>query len=195
MRRLVAHLRSHGIAYLALFVALGGTAYAVSLPPNSVDTKQLKNGAVTKKKIKQGAVTSAKVRDRTLKGKDFAPGVLLQGPTGPTGPAGGADTEILYAAVHVVGFATPSSIAYGKHVVSVVRTAKGKHEVTFDRDVSACAYQLTVASDVPVISLSYLGPTSAQAASKSGAPNTVMTSITQGDLTGLDAPFHLLVAC
>jgi len=40
------------VATVALFVALGGTGYAVtSLPKNSVGTSQLKNGAVTNKKV------------------------------------------------------------------------------------------------------------------------------------------------
>ena len=46
-----------GVALVALFVALGGTGYAVvTLPKNSVGTKQLVNGAVTTKKIKARAV-------------------------------------------------------------------------------------------------------------------------------------------
>jgi hypothetical protein len=101
LSRLVSHLRSNVIAYLALFLALGGTAYAVSLPSNSVGTKQLKNNAVTKKKIKRGAVTTRKVRNATLLGEDFAPGVLLRGDTGPTGPTGAAGatgpTEAYYS--------------------------------------------------------------------------------------------------
>jgi hypothetical protein len=52
MTRLVAHVRHNVIAYLALFVALGGTSYAaISLPRNSVGTPQLRNGAITPAKI------------------------------------------------------------------------------------------------------------------------------------------------
>lgn len=55
------------ISLIALFVALGGTSYAaVTLPRNSVGTKQLKNNAVTSTKIKNGAVTGAKVNLATL---------------------------------------------------------------------------------------------------------------------------------
>jgi hypothetical protein len=51
------------IAVLALFIALGGTSYAVKkLPKNSVSTKQLKNNAVTAKKIKNNAVTAKKIK-------------------------------------------------------------------------------------------------------------------------------------
>ena len=51
-------------ATLALFVALGGGAYAAaSLPVNSVGTKQLKNNAVVGSKIKNGSLTG---RDLSL---------------------------------------------------------------------------------------------------------------------------------
>lgn len=55
------------VASLALFIALGGISYAaVTIPKNSVGTKQLKDGAVTAEKIKDGA----------LGVKDFAPGLI-----------------------------------------------------------------------------------------------------------------------
>ncbi|HSK50764.1 MAG TPA: hypothetical protein VK889_09780 [Solirubrobacterales bacterium] len=76
-RAALGHMRGNLVAYLALFLALGGTsAYAAgALPKASVGTKQLK----------KGAVNSAKVRDGSLRGADFAAGQL---PTGPQGTAG-----------------------------------------------------------------------------------------------------------
>jgi hypothetical protein len=51
------------ISVLALFVALGSSAYAVKvkLGKNVVKTKSIKNGAVTEPKIADGAVTSGKL--------------------------------------------------------------------------------------------------------------------------------------
>jgi hypothetical protein len=47
---------------VAVFVALGGGAYAaLSVPRNSVGTQQLKNGAVSSAKLKSGAVTNNKL--------------------------------------------------------------------------------------------------------------------------------------
>ena len=58
-----------GVALLALFVALGGTGYAVSsLPRNSVGPKQLRTGAVTTKKLKKRAVTGSRLARNTLTG-------------------------------------------------------------------------------------------------------------------------------
>lgn len=67
------------IAVIALFVALGGTSYAVSqLPKNSVGNKQLKKNAVTSKKVKDGSLLA----------KDFKTGQLPQGQQGERGPQG-----------------------------------------------------------------------------------------------------------
>ncbi|HLW94876.1 MAG TPA: hypothetical protein VKS25_05820 [Solirubrobacteraceae bacterium] len=50
------------VASTALFVALGGASYAaVSLPANSIGSKQLRNGAITSGKIANRAVTSPKI--------------------------------------------------------------------------------------------------------------------------------------
>lgn len=76
------------VALMALFVALSGGAYALTIPKNSVGTKQLKKSAVTGSKIKNGAVTSSKVKNGSLLADDFKPGRLPAGPQGPQGPQG-----------------------------------------------------------------------------------------------------------
>jgi hypothetical protein len=54
-------------ATLALLLAMGGTAYAVtSLPKNSVGTKQLQTAAVTASKLKDGGVTNAKLANHSV---------------------------------------------------------------------------------------------------------------------------------
>jgi hypothetical protein len=55
------------MATLAVFLVLGGGAYAATqLPKNSVGSKQLKKNAVTGAKIKKGTITGAKVKLSTL---------------------------------------------------------------------------------------------------------------------------------
>jgi hypothetical protein len=90
---MLAWLRSHltfanVVSLMALFVALGGGAYALTLPKNSVGAKQLKKNAVQGSKIKNGAVTSSKVKDASLLSTDFKPGQLPSGPQGPQGSQG-----------------------------------------------------------------------------------------------------------
>jgi hypothetical protein len=86
--RFISYLRRHYIGLLALCVVLTGTAYAASLPNDSVGTRQLKDGAVSAKKIKRSAVSSSKVRSRSLLAKDFKAGQLPRGPKGPKGDKG-----------------------------------------------------------------------------------------------------------
>jgi hypothetical protein len=211
MRRLLSHLRSQAIGYLALFVALGGTAYAVSLPPNSVGTKQLKTSAVTTAKIAKDAVTTGKVQDLTLQAQDFAPGVLLRGPAGDTGPigpqgpiglqgpTGGVDTAILWAVVKGGTSTEPAVLKRGSHAVSVVRLGPGVTEVKFDRDISKCAYNVTPGGPDPIYSPGLGGPVSINVNPKGGASDTMMVgsaTVPSGSVVALDGfAFHLIVAC
>jgi hypothetical protein len=50
------------VAFIALFAAMGGFGYAaVKMKPNSVKTKNIRDGAVTTEKIADGAVTTPKL--------------------------------------------------------------------------------------------------------------------------------------
>jgi hypothetical protein len=55
------------VALLALFIALGGSAYAIHLGKNAVKTKNIKNGAVTEAKIANAAVTASKLAAGAVK--------------------------------------------------------------------------------------------------------------------------------
>lgn len=68
------------LAALALFVALGGTSYAVTqLPPNSVGSAQVKDGSLLKRDINANVV-------KGLRGPAGPAGIA--GPQGPAGPQG-----------------------------------------------------------------------------------------------------------
>jgi len=84
------------MATLAIFLALGGGAWAVTLARNSVGSPQIKKNAVKaseiaknavrKAEVGAGAVGTNEVANASLRGQDFAPGQLPPGPTGPPGP-------------------------------------------------------------------------------------------------------------
>jgi hypothetical protein len=60
------------VAFIALFVAIGGSSYAVTrLPAKSVGTKQLRKGAVKATNLANGAVTGAKVKNGSLTAADI----------------------------------------------------------------------------------------------------------------------------
>lgn len=82
------------VACTALFVAMGGAAYAAtSVAPNSVGTTQLRNGAVTTAKLHGNAVTGSKVRSNSLTGSDIKESTLA------AVPLAGAARPIAYARV------------------------------------------------------------------------------------------------
>jgi hypothetical protein len=108
-QRILFHVRSNLVGYLALFVALGGSSYAaVSLAPGSVRTRALAKGAVTHKKLAANSVNARNIANRSLTRADFKAGTLSgagakgdtgsgkrgktgrTGPAGPAGPPGGA---------------------------------------------------------------------------------------------------------
>ncbi len=66
------------IAYLALFVALSGTALAAS----KVKSGDIKNGAVTKKKIHKQAVTTSRLDDSAVTTEKLADLAVTQGKLG-----------------------------------------------------------------------------------------------------------------
>jgi hypothetical protein len=84
---------------MALFTALGGVSYAaVTLPKNSVGSKQIKPNAVKGSKVKNSSLTGADIKNKSLTAADFNGSVQgpqgpagtqgTQGPKGDTGPAG-----------------------------------------------------------------------------------------------------------
>lgn len=107
------------MATIAVFVALGGGAYAaMTLPKNSVGRKQLK----------PNAVVSSKVKNRSLLARDFKRGQLPRGPRG-------APATSLWAVVGVDGLVlggTALDATENPHLKNV-------YAVRFDRDVSRCA--------------------------------------------------------
>jgi hypothetical protein len=78
------HLRRHSVGYLALLVATAGTSYAaVTLPPNSVGTRQVINHSLLKVDFKTGQLPAG------ARGPQGPPGAAgTQGPTGATGAQG-----------------------------------------------------------------------------------------------------------
>jgi hypothetical protein len=77
------HLRRNLVAYLALFVALGGTGYAAGsklLPRNSVGSAQVINSSLLAKDFKRGQLKRGPAGARGPEG--------VRGPLGPLGPQG-----------------------------------------------------------------------------------------------------------
>jgi hypothetical protein len=203
----MARFRSHVtyanvIATLALFIALGGGAYAATrLPKNSVGSKQ----------IKANAVNASKVADRSLLSRDFKVGQLpagaqgIQGPKGdpcpPTdanckGPKGdaGAAAAKLFATVDDSG----NIIRGTQGVTGHWQGSGGDYIVTFPSDVSNCVPLAsetkfasgTLAADHQVIP--WLDADHPEAAQSN--PDAVDVAVL-GSSGRTSAPFELAVFC
>jgi hypothetical protein len=89
LRKLQAHFRHQFIGYLALFVALGGTAYAAAtigssdIQNNAVRSRHIKDGEVKNHDLAANSVGTGKVIDGSLLKQDFKAGQLPKGDPGP----------------------------------------------------------------------------------------------------------------
>jgi len=177
------------VSSLCLFLALGGTAYAVAqLPRNSVGADQ----------VKAGAVRSSEVKDKSLRAKDFAAGQLPKGakgdrgdagPRGDTGAAGqnGANATSLFAVVAANGTVSASSGVVGAVAHT---TSTGIYSVSFNRDVSQCAFLAAIG----VRNGGLPGDPEIAANNKTGSPEQVVVETFTGATAG-DRSFNVAVLC
>jgi hypothetical protein len=179
------------VSCLALAVALGGTGYAaVTLPANSVGTKQLRNGAVI----------GAKVKPRSLLASNFKAGQLPRGPqgaaglpgaAGPPGPKGDSATR-LFASVKPDASSDGIGLGPSSGVVGDVARGSeaGTYNLTFNQDITACVPMAMAGGSAT----GALVPAQASAAPTGGAGVTVKLFDADGFGVDVDA-FTLAVFC
>jgi hypothetical protein len=73
------------MATTAVFIAIGGGAYAAGLAKNSVGSKQIKPNAVKSSDVKNDSLTGRDIKEQKL--------TLPEGPQGPRGPQGPAGSD------------------------------------------------------------------------------------------------------
>jgi hypothetical protein len=174
---------------LALFIALGGTGYAVTaLPRNSVGSAQLRSKSVGPSELKSNAVTSRAVRNRSIRTSDLSTEarVSLRGQTGAAGPAGPAGTS-LRAAVPSGG-----TVAAGNAVRALHQGGTNEYVVEFPRDLTGCIPAATLAAvqSGPAVDQPEAGRITV---STSGSSVTVRTF--RADGSPGEQPFNVIVAC
>ena len=166
------------VALVALFMALGGSAYALVITGASI-----KNGSVTGRDIKNRSLTGNDVKGNRIGGK-----AIKESSLGTVPSASIADGVTRYAVVTSAGVAARS-----RGVSSVSRTAEGRYQVIFDRDVRNCAYFATIGD------AGAAGPGQGDIATRQLSSN-VNGVVVQTDSSGpggpaADHPFHLIVLC
>jgi hypothetical protein len=160
-RRILRHLRSHVIAYVALFFALTGTAMA--LPGNNtVFSDDIKNGEVKSLDINDDNVNSVDIRDEHVQSNDLAPDSV-----GSSEIASGAvgNSEIDDAAQATSGAGQDASVVTlsgsGTNVVTGQITTTGTSRVLVDASAELTGAtsderaQCVVRLDGSTISLGY----------------------------------------
>lgn len=164
------------VALTALFVALGGSAYALS---------------ITGASIVNGSVRSADIKNHSLTGKDMkrdgVGGVTVK--ESRLGPVPFAEAVTHSAVVNSAG-----QLVRGRGAAAALRIlgiGSGRYAVIFNRDVRGCFYSATIGD------VSTAGPPTGQAtvASLPTNANAVLVR-TQGEIGNpAPRPFHLLVSC
>jgi hypothetical protein len=176
LRRLVPS-PSMVVALAALFVALGGSAYAALV----ITGHNVRNGSLTGADIKNKSLASRDIKRNSVGGVAIAESRLKTVPS-----ASQADGLTRFAVVSASG-----QLVRGRNVTSAARTSAGRYQVIFNRDVRNCAYFATLGDP------SASGPSSGQIATGSLGSNVngVAVRTTDADGTAGDRSFHLIVPC
>jgi hypothetical protein len=147
VQRIIQTLRSQAIGLSALFIALGGTGYAaLSIPRNSVGTRQLRNAAVTANKLGKGSVTPTKLNGSSIPGyvafwaqiagngqvsASSTPATTTGWSSSPTPGAGGVGVISFHGAVSKKCFPLANVVTGGGYVdVAFQGSAHGTTQVT-----------------------------------------------------------------
>ncbi len=191
MSRIRSHLSyANVMATIAVFIALGGTSYAVTqLPRNSVGAKQIRTGAVGKSEVGKSAVGSRQIHDRSIGIRDVSISARkslrgAQGPSGPPGPQGPRGFTFSAAVTATGQYAR----TVGVSSPNAGHTQTGLYEVLFNADVSSCYAAASVAG------LDAVQPENGEIVTTiSGSSVFVRTRNSSG--APADLPFHLIVSC
>jgi hypothetical protein len=107
------------MATVAVFVALGGTSYAVAT--GSIGSREVKDNTVRSEDLRNNDVVSKDVRDRSLLTQDFKAGQLPEGPKGDTGQPGPPGVSGLQ---RVLGPSVPQDSISGKQATATCPAGK-----------------------------------------------------------------------
>jgi hypothetical protein len=165
------------VALLALFMAMGGSAYALvvtsaSIKNNTIRSQDVRNGGLLGKDFRKNGVGGGAIKESTL---ETVPGAFI------------AHGSSHFAVVNAGG-----QQVRARGTTSAARTAEGRYQVIFDRDVRSCAYYATVGGPTAAAP-----PDNGQITVSSLASNINGVDVRTTGANGNDAnkPFHLLVLC
>jgi hypothetical protein len=126
------------VAYLALGVALSGSAYAANqltgrdVRDASLTGRDIANSTLTGMDVRRGSIGGVDIRDGSVTRRDLRPGILVAGPPGPIGlpgPAGPAGAKGADGAARAyAGVAANGAVVEGsRNVRSAKRIGSGRY--------------------------------------------------------------------
>lgn len=178
-RRLRAPSPAMVVALIALFVSLGGSAYAVA----TIGSDDIINGSIRNRDFKDGTLRGQEAKREGFGGGAIKESTLAQVPS--AGFAAFAD-GVRHAVISDVG-----ATVRNRGVTSSAQTGPGQYQVVFDRDVRNCVYAATLGDE------SAAGAGNGQISVTSAAANVngvrVVTRNSQGN--NENRSFHLIVSC
>lgn len=166
------------VALLALFVSLGGGAYAAS----KIGTSDIKNKAVTTAKLDKKAVTSSRLAKEAVKKNKIKDDAVTESKIESEAVTSSKLSHPFYWAV--MG---PNAIIRSHGAVDVNRVNNGNYRVEFERDVSQCSFQVTGLD----VNENRIGHADDDVTN----PNRVFVSIRNVAGTRVDAEYNLAVLC
>jgi hypothetical protein len=182
-RRLRAPSPAMVVALIALFVSLGGSAYAVA----TIGSDDIINGSIRNRDFKDGTL-----RGQEAKRDGFGGGAIKESTLGAVPSATSAVSAVVADGVtrHAVISNVGGAVRH-RGATSSARLETGRYQVIFDRDVRNCVYAATLGDE------SAAGPGNGQIAVTSEPSNVNGVRVVTRDSAGAvaDRSFHLVVSC
>ena len=181
-RRLRAPSPAMVVALIALFVSLGGSAYAVA----TIGSDDIINGSIRNRDFKDGTLRGQESKPDGWGPKAIKEQVLDASKFKQVPSAVIADGVTRHAVISNIG-----ATVRGRGTASSAQTGPGQYEVIFDRDVRGCVYVATLGDE------SAAGPGNGQISVTSAAANVNGVRVVTRDSEGAVAnrSFHLVVSC
>jgi hypothetical protein len=164
------------VALAALFVAMGGSAYALV-----ITGKSIRNGTVTGKDLKNRSITGNDSKRDSIGG-----GSIKESTLGVVPQALMAHGSARFAVVNGGG-----QLVRGRNA-QAARTGRGRYQVIFNSDIRSCAYFATIGD------ASAAGPPqNSQISVSSLGSNVAGVAVRTENSNGgeMDRPFQLVVFC
>jgi hypothetical protein len=223
VRKLKLRRPSHGtaVAYAALFVALGGTAYAANTVGSSdiinesilsedikdleVKSTDIANAAVNNSKLKNNAVGTAKVTDESLTSQDLGPDSVSTSEIAIDGVGALEISNNSIDSGEIIDFQLSNqdvgvefaqinangTVANSSGGVTATRINTGQYEVDFGHNITFCAFVMTQGE----AGAGSAGGAITGATDRNGNAEAVFATVRTNTNAAADRAFQLVVVC